>query len=354
MVQKRLRRVVLPAAITAVAATVAITGTVLLGGNADADTVADPAALVASAAKAAANAGKPVAGRKINTRSLRAALSTDEAKFGDLTGDGKADLAAVDAAGIMWVYPGKGYVYDPSSGGTRSKTLFGARFKVGPGWSKFTSIIRHGDFNGDGKQDVLTRGATGNLSLYTGTGKTPGVVSGKGLAAGTGWNGFNSITGAGDLNGDKRDDVLAQKPNGDLMLYTGTNLPSHPFAARGTRVGTGFKGDLLTNLGDFTGDGLPEFAFRNTAGIVYQYDSKPGLNPIGTRHVAIDDTTVGKYLKNMVGPGDITSDTDRAPATPDWLWQGSDGTLFLIAQDVATHTDDDVVVGTGWKSYRLF
>src|SRR3712207_7890310 len=58
---------------------------------------------------------------------------------------------SVDKSGTLWVYPGKAYQY--SGTGTRSKSLFSARIKVGTGWGKFTSLVRHGDFNGDGRQD---------------------------------------------------------------------------------------------------------------------------------------------------------------------------------------------------------
>jgi hypothetical protein len=207
-----------------------------------------------------------------------AASATDELNFGDLTGDGKADLAAIDRSGAMYVYPGKRYVWDGT--GTRSKSLFSARIKIGTGWGKFNSLVRHGDFNGDTLQDVLTRDAQGRLFFYAGTGN-PAAIFKKGVQAGTGWGGFTSITGAGDLDSDGKDDLLGQKTNGDLVLYKGTGNPAAPFGARGTRIGTGWKGSLLTAMGDWSSDSRTEFMFRNTAGAVTLYASKSGANPIG-------------------------------------------------------------------------
>ncbi|MGK5734337.1 FG-GAP repeat domain-containing protein, partial [Streptomyces sp. URMC 124] len=69
-----------------------------------------------------------------------------------------------------------------------------------------------GDFTGDGKPDlVATRRNDGKLFLYPGT-------SGKGLALladrieiGSGaWNGMKHV-GAGDFNGDGKTDIIAAK-----------------------------------------------------------------------------------------------------------------------------------------------
>jgi hypothetical protein len=172
----------------------------------------------------------------------------------------------------------------------------------------------------------------------------------KGTQAGTGWGGFTSITGGGDLNSDGFDDLLGQKATGELVLYYGTGNSTTPFRAKGTVIGTGWKGSLLTSFGDWTGDTRTEWMFRNTAGTVYQYDSKAGTFPIGTRHEVIPGPD-GFILKNMVGMGNLTSDAAFVP-TPDLIWQLTDGTLLLVAPD--TGPEFDVVIGTGWGGYRLF
>ena len=348
MVNQRLRRAGLPVAVSAVVAAVAVVGTILANGTAGAETTPaagpDRAAVAAAAGKLAA---KHTLKDTAKQRAAAAALATDELNFGDLTGDGKADLAAIDGSGTMYVYPGKRYVWDGS--GTRSKALFGTRIKVGSGWGKFTSLVRHGDFNGDSRQDILTRDTSGRLFFYAGTGN-PAAMFKKGTQAGTGWGSFTSITGSGDLTGDGRDDLLGQKTTGELVLYTGTNNPAAPFKAKGAVVGTGWKGDLLTSIGEWTTDGISEFMFRNKAGAVYFYNSRPGNNPIGTRETVFDAPD-GFVLKNMVGMGDLTSDSGYFP-TPDVIWQLTDGTLLLVAPD--TGVDFDVEIGTGWGGYRLF
>jgi hypothetical protein len=351
MVNLRLRRAGLPIAVSAVVAAVAVTGTIFAMGTAGAETVTATTVTAAAdpAAQRAAVAAARKAAPKLSASGKRAlAAAADEQDYGDITGDGKADLAAIDSGGAMWVYPGKRYIYPGS--GTRSKNIFGTRQLVGTGWGKFNSLVRHGSFNGDDRQDILTRDAKGNLAFYAGTGD-PAAMFKKGTPAGTGWGNFVSITGAGDLNGDGRDDLLGQKTNGDLALYTGTGTIAKPFSTRGTIIGTGWKGDLLTALGDVTGDGRSEFAFRNTKGLVTYYDSKSGANPIGKGTVVITDGDVGKFLKNIVGPGDLTSDAGYTP-TPDTVWQFKDGYLYVIAYD--SDPDGDAEIGSGWGSFRLF
>lgn len=50
---------------------------------------------------------------------------------------------------------------------------------------------------------------------------------------GTGWNIFNSIVGAGTLNGDTFPDLVARKPDGSLWAYSGTGMqPSSGYLGR--------------------------------------------------------------------------------------------------------------------------
>jgi len=78
---------------------------------------------------------------------------------GDFDGDGKADVLARDPAGYLWLYPGDG------KGGWKSRVL------VGSGWQVFNTIIGANDFNGDGTRDVLAREPSGTLWLYPGDGR---------------------------------------------------------------------------------------------------------------------------------------------------------------------------------------
>lgn len=73
----------------------------------------------------------PGGGTVLRTRTSRSTYGIRAAVVGagDLNSDGKADLIARDASGVLWLYQGRG---DGS---------FLARTKIGPGWNMFDSLI---------------------------------------------------------------------------------------------------------------------------------------------------------------------------------------------------------------------
>ncbi|WP_127572187.1 FG-GAP-like repeat-containing protein [Georgenia faecalis] len=127
---------------------------------------------------------------------------------GDVTGDGRVDLLAREAAtGRLWLYPGDG------AGGWRP------RQQVGPGWGVMDLLVAPGDLDGDGAADLLARHAgTGDLWLYPGTGSGGFRAA---VRVGNGWGVMDAVVGAGDVNGDRTADLLARRPSGELWLYPG-------------------------------------------------------------------------------------------------------------------------------------
>ncbi|GLY93911.1 VCBS repeat-containing protein [Actinoplanes sp. NBRC 103695] len=338
------RRAARPAAIALVAATVTAT-TVLFGGAAGAAT--DPGngsgseTIKSTLADLAAKAGK-------NRKAKGAeALASDSLTFGDITGDGRPDLGAVDGTGTLWIYPGTGYVYPGT--GTRSKAVFGARFSVGRGWSQFTTIVKHGDFNADGKTDVLARNTAGALFFYEGTGTAPSVFR-PGVQVGRSWQTFKSIVGVGDFNSDGLDDLIAHKTNGELLLYRGTGNGANPLAGSPAVIGRSFTGGLLTSLGDITGDGRTELFYRDSAGELFLYPSRDGDSPIDAGNRA----DVGDYsaVRQLVGAGNVYSDAGYEPM-PDLLIQVNN-TVIVSAPDSGEGSDADFSIGNGWNALYIF
>ncbi|MGW2018394.1 FG-GAP repeat domain-containing protein [Streptomyces sp. NPDC001927] len=78
----------------------------------------------------------------------------------ELTGDGKPDLLATDKAGVLWLYPGTGNVSAP----------LGPRKKVGGGWGIYNQIAAVGNIAGAPAGDLVARDAAGVLWLYLGKG----------------------------------------------------------------------------------------------------------------------------------------------------------------------------------------
>ncbi|MFJ9901692.1 trypsin-like serine protease [Streptomyces sp. NPDC101152] len=155
---------------------------------------------------------------------------------GDVTGDYLPDLLSVDSGGTLWIYPGKG-------DGT-----FGTAAKVSTGWNQYNALLGHGDFDGDGKTDLIARQkSTGYVYLYRGTGKAgSGAFAGRIQVRTWPTSTYNTLDTVGDVNGDGRADLLARTPGGTLYLYPGTGKASSEIFATRVSVGTGFQQyDLL-------------------------------------------------------------------------------------------------------------
>ncbi|MGW3423577.1 trypsin-like serine protease [Streptomyces phaeochromogenes] len=146
---------------------------------------------------------------------------------GDMTGDARPDLLAVDADGSVYLYPGRG------------NGEFYGKVKVVSGSWKNVKIFGHGDLSGDGRPDLLVRSTDGTLWLYRGTGKEKTPWSAR-TKARTGWN-FTSYVSNGDVTGDGVADVMTRDSGGTLWLYRGTNKASTDLFATRTSLGTGFN-----------------------------------------------------------------------------------------------------------------
>ncbi|WP_272263790.1 S1 family peptidase [Streptomyces xanthophaeus] len=79
--------------------------------------------------------------------------STASAAPGDMTGDNKRDLVAIDDTGKLRLYPGTG------TGGLGTHTVIGTG-----GWAG-TSVTHRGDWTGDAMEDVVAR-VGGELRVY--------------------------------------------------------------------------------------------------------------------------------------------------------------------------------------------
>ncbi|MDR1799806.1 MAG: tandem-95 repeat protein [Bifidobacteriaceae bacterium] len=187
---------------------------------------------------------------------------------GDWNGDGKADILTVDTAGVMFLRKGDG------------KGGFAAGVQIGKGWGNFR-IIPAGDLNGDKLNDMLAIDSAGLLWLYAGDGK--GGFKPSRTQVGKGWGTFDCYA-AGDLNRDGYSDILGVNSSGVLYAYFGKGTGS--FQA-GVQVGKGWGAFSLAAGGDLNADGLADIVGRNdTTGQLYYYESKGGGSFKGAKLIA--------------------------------------------------------------------
>ncbi|TPW70691.1 FG-GAP-like repeat-containing protein [Schumannella sp. 10F1B-5-1] len=158
---------------------------------------------------------------------------------GDLRGKGERGIIGIDAAGIMWYLP------------TVDGRLSGSRAAIGSGWSGFAWVGSPGDFDGDGKADVLAIDSLGRMLLYSGDG-AGGWRAAREIGAGWGAYARGTFT-AGDLDGDGAVDVAVIDARGQLLLYPGDGRGG--WKPRST-IGAGWGSfSAVFGAGDIDGDG---------------------------------------------------------------------------------------------------
>ena len=187
---------------------------------------------------------------------------------GDFNGDGKSDILfqnALDGAVYVWEMDG---------------------LKIVPGGSDFVGnavgttwqVKGTGDFNGDGKSDIVFQ-STVNGAVYVwemdGLKLVPGGSDSIGTAVGTAWQ----VKGTGDFNGDGKSDILFQNAiDGAVYVWEMDGLKRTAGDFVGKAVGTDWQ---IKGTGDFNGDGKSDILFQNVRdGAVYVWEMD-GLKQMG-------------------------------------------------------------------------
>jgi hypothetical protein len=186
---------------------------------------------------------------------------------GDFDGDGRSDILFRNGA------TGEVYLWNSNTGADVS-FLGQSLGSVGSNWS----IKAVDDFNGDGKADVLWRSDAGDVYVWTAAGNG-GAVSMNGQSISSVPNDW-SILGAGDFNGDGRADILWRHA-GDGELYVwNSQTGSAAVNFVGQSLGVVGLDWTVAAIGDYDGDGRADVLFRNADGRVYVWNSND-TGPVG-------------------------------------------------------------------------
>ncbi|MEU4268620.1 FG-GAP-like repeat-containing protein [Streptomyces sp. NPDC026092] len=241
------------------------------------------------------------------------AVAPTAAGFGDMNGDRRADVLVRDQVGRLWFLPGD----------------MSGRMVGSGGWNAMNALTRHGDFSGDGREDVIAREAsTGKLWLYPGTGS--GTLGTRKLLGSGGWNAMSRIVAFGDLSGDGRGDVVAvEKSTGKLWLYPGTT--SGGLGARKLLGNGGWNGmNALVAAGDMNKDGRADLVAREAStGKLWLYPGRAGS--FGSRVMIGSGGWNGMHTILAVGDygGDGTVDL-AATTTGSFVGDGCRGAGCLV------------------------
>jgi hypothetical protein len=247
----------------------------------------------------------------------------------DFNGDGKADL--------LWSNNTNSDISIWLMNGTQVSATSDLGI-VGNGWS----IVGTGDFNGDGFGDILWRNANGDTAIWlmTGTATQVSVLSATDLGLiPTSW----SVAQTGDFNGDGKSDILWRNANGDTSIWLMTASGTQMQVLSASDLGVIPTSWAVAGTGDFNADGKSDILWHNDNG-----DTSIWLmTATGTQVRVLSTADLGFVPTswNVALTGDFNGD-----GKSDILWNNtnSDTSIWFMAGAVVSSVSDLGAVLNSW------
>ena len=252
----------------------------------------------------------------------------------DVNGDGMADICGRAAAGI---------VCDLSNGAGFGNEITGPAWSDAAGWSKpeYMETIRFADVNGDGKVDVCGRAAAGMLCEISDGNGFPTEIKGPDWSDAQGWAAIQywSTIQTADVNGDGKADLCARGAAGIVCGVSDgqsfstqiTGLPDWSSAGGWDDA----QYDSTIGFADIDGDGKDDVCARGWAGLQCALSTGSGFGAL-TAGAAWSDPNgwdAEKYYATIRYAGVRT----RTPPTPPH--GGTDGGTGKPGSDGGTNGD---------------
>ena len=211
----------------------------------------------------------------------------------DVNGDGKLDLVALTPDNGVFIYLGKG------DGTFQTPVAYATGCTGGTGSCNGLAV---GDLNGDGKLDLAMAAINGMTILLNAGNGTFGAATY--YASGIGGAFAGGGVAIGDVNGDKKPDVVITDQNVGVIVYL--NQGAGTFAVKGTvgSLGVGATNNVV--LADINNDKKLDIVISDGGGDVFTfYGTGKGTFTAGPAYPLQAQNNGGNYL---VAVGDFNGD----------------------------------------------
>jgi len=291
-------------------------------------------------------------------------FGTSVSTAGDLNGDGYSDLI-VGATGFS-SNTGRSYIYfggalmnniaDVTMTGEFTNNYFGS------------SVAEAGDVNADGFSDVIVGASgfisnTGRVYIYLGAAVMDNVTDV--VMTGVTVNNYfgNSVSGAGDVNGDGYSDVIAgaygyNSNTGKANIYFGGFLMDYTedVTLTGEAVNNNF-GYSVSGAGDVNGDGYSDViaganSYNSNTGRAYIFQGGISMDNI-TDVTFTGETTFNEFGSYVSGAGDVNGDGYSDVIVGAYRYNSNTGRAYVYTNTMSGNDIVDLTV-TGESINNFF